>query len=207
MGLLSTALRVLAFLGLAASLVLLAGGQLLIGALGDISTVSLGSVCFLYLLMETRLERDSVPTGSSIVLALLYADVFLQTYEVLYHFTYPVYLNYFRPPFLNPADLRYIAFEALLLSPILLVRRQVRLSWLSAALAALFVSIWAVWMLYGFPQYFTNDTYYYEVLTAASRHNTALVLNFGSKTVLALLFASLVRRDGRAGSGPTRPPT
>jgi len=206
-GILSKALRILAFLGLLASLVLLAGGQLWIGALGDISTVSFGSVSFLYLLMETRLENDSVPTTSSVVLAVLYANVFLQTYEVLYHFTFPVYLNYFRPPFLSPADLRYIAFEALLLSPIVLVRKQVRFGWLSAGLAALFVAVWAAWILYGFPQYFTNDTYYFRVLTAESRRNTALVLNFGSKTVLALLFASLIRRHRSVGDGPKTAPT
>jgi hypothetical protein len=191
---LSTALRVLAALGLAASIVLVAGGRLWIGALGDISTFSVGSVCFLYLLMETRLEKDSVGVGQSIVLAVLYANVFAQTYEVLYHFTFPVYLDYFKPPYLDGADLRYLALEGVMLAPVVLVKKQIRLGVASLALALAFAVVWAVWIMYGYPQYFTTDLFYQQTLAAKGNlRDLSLILNFGSKVILALFFGSLIR--------------
>ena len=191
---LSTALRVIAALGLAASIALVAGDHLWIGSLGDISTFSVGSMCLLYLLMETRLERDSVGVAQSIVLAVLYANVFAQTYEVLYHFTFPVYLNYLKPPFLDGADLRYLALEGVMLAPIVLVLKQLRLGRASLVLAASFALVWAVWVMYGYPQYFTTDLFYQQALAIKGNlRDLSLVLNFGSKTILALFFGSLVR--------------
>jgi len=191
---LSVSLRVLAALGLAASIVLVAGNHLWIGSLGDVSTFSVGSMCFLYLVMETRLERDAVGIGQSIVLAVLYANVFAQTYEILYHFTFPVYLNYFKPPFLDGPDLRYLALEGVMLAPIVLVRKQLRLGRASLVLAASFAVVWAVWVMYGYPQYFTVDLFYQQILVAkGNARDLSLILNFGSKTILALFFGSMVR--------------
>ncbi len=187
--------RPLALLGLVASIVLVLAGKLWVSALGGVSAVSLGCVCGLYYLMCSRLRQDGMGRGQSMVLAVLFANVFAQTYEVVYHFTFPVYFNYFSPPFFSGADVRFAALEAVVMMPVFLVRRHLRFGRLSALLLLLFAGIWSVWILYGFPQYFAVGTFYPRVLSSADPYHLSLLLNFGSKTVLALLFGSLVHRS------------
>lgn len=171
------------------SVLWLATGHLLVGFLGDVSAVSAGAASGLYLLAERRFGRDRL---TSTVLALLFVNVFLQTYEVLYHFSFPVYFNYFKWPFLDGDSLRYLAGEGVVLLPILLVRSRLRFTRIGAGLVALFVLIWGVWILFGFPQYFAPGYFYPQFLASADPYRLSLALNFGSKVVLAVVFASLL---------------
>jgi hypothetical protein len=188
----STGLRVLALAGLGVSVLLVATGQLWINALGGISPISVGAICGLYLLMEMRLERNGVAHDQSIILAVLFANVFAQSFEVIYHFTFPVYFNYFKFPFLNEDTVRYIGLESTMLLPILLVWKHIRFGIVSALLLLSFAVTWAAWILYGFPQYFTQQSYYPVLFLTNDPYHLSLLLNFGSKVILALFFASLV---------------
>ncbi len=145
-------------------------------------------------MMYHRLEADRVGRGQSIVLAILFANVFVQSNEVVYHFTFPVYLNYFKAPFFNGDDARYLAMEVPMLVPVVLVWRHLRFGYLSAVLLLSFVMTWGGWVLFGFPQYFVGSMYYPQVLTTTDSYHLSLALNFLSKTLLVLLFASVAQR-------------
>ncbi len=129
----------------------------------------------------------------SIVLAILFVNVFLQTYELIYHFTFPVYLNYFRLPFLNGDAIRYIVLEVIMLLPLLLVMKNLKMRRLSLMFVFIFAIVWAEWILCGFPQYFSVGYFYPVFLPAVDPYHLSLYLNFGSKVVLACFFASLLQ--------------
>ena len=192
MMLLSRLLRLVAWEALVASAILVVLGQFWVAIIEDVSPVSIAAVSGLYLLMDSRLRKDGVDLGESIVLSVLFANVFVQTYELIYHFTFPIYLNYFLPPFLNSDDVRYLVVEGTMLLPILLVRRHLRFGSLSSGLLLCFIASWAVWILYGFPQYFTNAFYFPRFLSSQDSFHLSLWLGYGSKAILALLFGSTV---------------
>lgn len=201
--LLSLFLRYVALATLAASAFLAALGQYWIAVLGNVSPFSTGAISGLYLLMDSRLRKDGASPGESIVLSILFANVFAQSFEVIYLFTFPVYLNYFRPPFFDGGDLRYLGLEGVMLVPILLVKRHLRFGALSGALVASFATMWTVWILCGFPQYFTDVFYYPRLLATPDSYHTSLFLDFGSKAILALFFASLAWSPRRGSGGRT----
>lgn len=174
-------------------MVLVVLGQFWVAAIGNISPVTIGAVCGLYLLSDTRLRDNGVGTTESMILSILYANVFVQTFETVYHFSFPVYLHYFRPPFLGGDDVRYLALESVMLLPILLVRRHLSFRLRTWGIVTCFAAIWAVWILSGFPQYFDRTTYYPQILVSTDLFHLALALDFGSKVTLALFFASLIR--------------
>ena len=180
-----------AIAGLLVSVILVALGQYWVAAFGGISSVSFGGACGLYILAYENFKTDT-GKGQSIVLAILFANVCLQTYEVVYHFAFPVYFNYFKPPYFVTDDVRYLAFEGTMLLPIVLVRRRLKFGPWSKILLTFFALIWAVWILSGFPQYFVTGYFYPTVLPAPDPYRLSLVLNFGSKAILILFFASLL---------------
>ena len=192
MKLLSRVFRLIAWEALVASVILVVLGQFWLAVIEDISPVSIAAISGLYLLMDSRLRRGGVNHGESIVLSILFANVFAQTFELIYHFTFPVYLNYFQPPFLNGDDVRYLATEGTMLLPILLLRRHLRFGILSAGLLICFVTSWTVWILYGFPQYFTSAFYFPRFLSSQDSFDLSLWLGYGSKAILALFFGSTV---------------
>ena len=194
MTLLSSLPRLIAWEALVASVILIVIGQFWVAAIEDISPVSLAAVSGLYLLMDSRLRKDSVRYGESFVLSILFANAFVQSFELIYHFTFPVYLNYFQPPFLSGDAIRYLVVEGTMLLPILLLRKHLRFGVLSAFFLLCFVATWTVWILYGFPQYFTNVFYFPRFLSSQDPFHLSLWLGYGSKAMLALSFGSMLWR-------------
>jgi hypothetical protein len=180
-------------IGLAMGIFLTIEGDLWIDPLGGMSSVSLAGASGLYLLTELHLSRMGTPIGQAIVLAILFANAFLQAYEIIYHFTFPVYLNYFRFPFLNGDGIRFLFLDGIMLLPLILIKKYLsatRLTWL---LLVLFLLVWGAWILYGFPQYFSQGYYFPRLLEASDPFHTSLYLNFGSKALLACFFASFLQ--------------
>jgi len=166
--------------------------QYWIEALGNMSPFSLGSAALVYLLSEKSLTEARTSWFDAIILSILYSNVFLQSYELIYHFSYPVYLNYFKPPFLLGEDLRYSILGSLQILPVFMLRRHLSFKKTSIAAMVVFASIWIVWILYGFPQYFSNDYFYPRIFKTDDPFVTSLLLNFSSKPILALFFISLL---------------
>ncbi len=190
----SIGLRAMAVVGLGTAILFVTLGQFWIYPLGRVSPITVGAVCGLYFIMDRRLEKDGVSRGQAIVLATLFANVFAQSFEIIYHFSFPIHLNYFKPPFLDGDGIKYLAMESTMLMPIFLVRRHLRFGAISAVLGSCFAIVWAVWILYGYPQYFALAYYYPQILFSNDPFHLSLWINFGSKTVLALFFASIIQR-------------
>ena len=188
---LSFGFRLAAAAGLVLSAVLVVLGQLWIAPLGGLSAISFGGACALSLIVYESLEHDT-GKGECIVLGILFANVCLQTYEVVYHFAFPVYFNYFKPPFFVADDARYLAFEGVMLLPVFLVRKRLRFGPVSKILLASFAATFALWILFGFPQYFVEGYYYPTVLSTPDPFRLSLLLDFGSKAILVFFFASLL---------------
>jgi hypothetical protein len=73
-----------------------------------------------------------------------------------------------------------------------MLRKHLSFKKASIVALAVFASIWIVWIMYGFPQYFSSDYFYPRILKTDDPFTASLVLNFGSKPVLALFFVSLL---------------
>jgi hypothetical protein len=169
--------------------------------LNNSSAFSLLSVSLIYMASASSNESD-LGAARTIIYSALYCVAFVSSYELLYHFTWPVYLDYFGYPYgVNFSNLAYLAvFLPLVIIPLYLIRTRIRITKFTIAFVIVFVVIWAAWILTGFPQYFTIGTFYYRPFFSVSDYwNESLVLNYGSKMVLAGLFLSMVYSHAHAG--------
>ena len=129
----------------------------------------------------------------AVIFSILFCNAFLQSYELIYHFSYPVYFNYFMPPFLTGNDIRYLVLGFLPILPVFLMRKHLSFKKTSLVTLTVFVVIWVVWIMYGFPQYFSDEYFYPRILRTDDPYTLSMVLNFGSKVVLASFFTSLLK--------------
>ncbi len=190
--------RAVALMALAYSLFLIASQEFWITPLGGTSPFSLGSASLLYLLSQYQFARDGRGRAGSVILGVLFANAFLQTYEIIYHFTFPVYS--LRYPFLQGMDVKFLIVELTMVLPLLLMRKDLSVKKVSAYTLGLFLLSMLVWVLFGFPQYFSSVYYFQPVLHTGDPYHVALALNYGSKVILAAFFLTLlkIRRPGRA---------
>lgn len=163
-------------------------------SLGYISSVSLGSVGALFILSEYSFSKGGdMSKLDAIVFAILFCGSFLWIYEVIYHFSFPPDLSSNEITQLGNGA-RYLATAALPIFPILLLRKRLALTRISAVLGVVFALMWILWFLYGFPQYYMNHLVYSpSILKNTDPWHTSLFFNFGSKTVLAVFFASILK--------------
>ena len=183
---------VAAFIALLASLVWTFEGQLWVGQIGDVSSISVGSVSVIYVLSQYRFKSVGYSGMKSIVLGVLFANAFLQCYELIYGMTFSLSALLSDPPTLTGTDVRTFLLWLIMISPILLVHEHLRFKWTSAALLSLTGAVWVVWILYGFPQYYYSGYAFAQVLKTSDPYHLSLWLNFGSKALLAVFFVSLL---------------
>ena len=183
---------VAAFIALFASLVWTFEGQLWVGAIGAVSSISVGSVSVIYVLSQYRFKSVGYSGMKSIVLGVLFANAFLQCYELIYGMTFSLSALLSDPPTLTGTDVRTFLLWLIMISPILLVHEHLRFRWTSAALLSLTGAVWVVWILYGFPQYYYSGYAFAQVLKTSDPYHLSLWLNFGSKALLAVFFVSLL---------------
>jgi hypothetical protein len=194
-GLLATAavwiLRVGAIIAVLYSLYLIAGQKFWIGPLGGTSPFSIGSASIIYVLAQNQFQRDRGNKVDSIVLGALFANAFLQTYEIIFHFTFPLYsLQY---PFVQGVDVKFFIVEVSMLLPLLLMRRDLSFKKTGVYTLGLFFASMLVWVLFGFPQYYAEGYFYTPVLHTDDPYHLALAFNYGSKLILAAFFATLLK--------------
>jgi hypothetical protein len=186
-------LRVSAGLAIIFALLLLIQHQFLVYSFGYVSSVSFGSAGALFILSEYAFSNNGgMSRPDAIIFGILFPAAFLSTYEIVYHF------SFLPAPGSNELfqignDLRYLATEGVLLLPLVFLRKRLKFTKISGILVAMFVLMWFVWFLYGFPQYYTNGPVYYPpTLKTTDYWDTSLFYNFDSKTVLAVFFASIL---------------
>jgi hypothetical protein len=177
-----------ALAGFVVSLALIIEGQLWVGPLGDVSAISVGCVCVIYPLSQFRFKSGGHSDADSIVLGILFSNAFLQSYEVVYNFTFAL-----DPPSVIGTEARMIVLWSIMISPILLVRKQLSFRRTSAVLLFLLAFVWIMWVLYGFPQYYLSGYYVLPtILKTQDPFHLSLWLNFGTKALLAALFITLL---------------
>jgi hypothetical protein len=183
---------VAALLAFAASLVLTFEGKLWVGPLGDVSSISVGSVAIIYALSQYRFRNAGYTEMKSIVLGVLFANAFLQCYELVYGLTFSLSAVLSDPPTVTGTDVRTFILWLIMISPILLVHEHLRFKRTSAVLLSLTGAVWVVWILYGFPQYYYSGYAFAQILKTSDPFHLSLWLNFGSKALLAVFFVSLL---------------
>ena len=183
---------VAAFIVFLASVVLTIEGRLWVSQVGDVSSVSLASVSVIYALSQDRFRSVGYSQMKSIVLAVLFANAFLQLYELIYGLTFGLSGATSGPPSVSGTELRTFLLWVIMISPVLLVHEHLRFKWTSGGLLILLASVWVAWILYGFPQYYYTGYAFPQVLTTSDSFHLSLWLNFGSKAILAALFVSLL---------------
>ncbi len=173
-----------AFIALAAALVLTLQGNLWVYQLGGVSSVSVGCVAVLYVLAQYRLRNTGYTVLQSVVLAVLFANAFLQTYELIYNLFFGIAFT--------GTEARMVLLWLIMISPVALVLDDLRFTKTSALVLILLVATWIVWILYGYPQYYYSGYTYARILQTSDPFHLSLWLNFGSKALLAVLFVTLL---------------
>jgi hypothetical protein len=174
-----------ALLLLVAAVVMTSLGRLWVAQLGDLSSVGLASICALYILSAHRFRTLGATPAVSMVLAVLFANVFLQSYEIVYGLSFL--------PSVSGGELRTILLLLVMVSPVVLVRDYLRFDMrTSLPLILLFGVVWFAWILFGFPQYYLNVYPYPPVLKTDDPFHLSLWFNFSSKAIFAAFFASLL---------------
>jgi hypothetical protein len=183
---------VAALLAFGAALVLTYQGRLWVGPLGDVSSISVGSVAVLYAMSQYRFRVAGYSEMKSVVLGVLFANAFLQCYELVYGLTFALSASLSDPPTLTGTDVRTFILWLIMISPILLVHEHLSFKRTSMALLFLTCAVWVVWILYGFPQYYYSGYAFAQILKTSDPFHLSLWLNFGSKALLAVFFLSLL---------------
>jgi len=183
---------VAALLVFIAALVWTFEGQLWVVSLGSVSSISVGSVSVIYVLSQYRFRGVGYTEIKSVVLAVLFANAFLQVYELIYGLTWALSAVVNDPPTVTGTDVRMFLLWIIMISPILLVHEHLRFKRTSAFLLGLTAVVWVVWILYGFPQYYLSGYFFPQVLKTSDPFHLSLWLNFGSKALLAVFFVSLL---------------
>jgi len=189
--------RIGALLALVYSLSQIFTQQFWIAPLGGVSPFSLGSASILYILSQYQFARDGRGRGESMVLGALFANAFLQAYEIIFHFTFPLYS--LRPPFVQGVDVKFFIVEVSMLLPLLLMRKDLTFKKTGIYALGLFIASMLIWVLFGFPQYYAEGYFYPPVLHTDDPYHLALAFNYGSKLILAAFFGTLLklRKPGR----------
>lgn len=187
-------IRIAAMLGIVFSLYRFLVGDYLVAELGYVSIFTVGSVSAIILSADVSFRKQGVSKGKAIILATLYANAFVWSFELLYHFTFPVNLNYFRLPFLDGEGIRYLVMNSIPLFPLGLVIHRLKIRLISVALFCIFCAFWTVWVLSGFPQYFLTGTFYPVIFNLPGY----VVFSFSmtTKVCLGLFFLSLAWPHG-----------
>lgn len=191
-------LRALAIVAIIFALTVLALHQFLIYTLGYISTISLASAGALFILAEYSFNKyEGLSKLDSIIFGILFPAAFLETYEIIYHFSFTP-APHFNTLAVIGGGIRFLVTNGVVILPFVYLRRSLKFRRSSAIILAIFAALWLVWLLYGYPQYYSSGPMYYPpVLKTSNYWDTSLILNFGSKAVLAIFFASILKMPYR----------
>ena len=114
-------------------------------------------------------------------------------YELIYHYSFPIYLNYFKPPFIDLSDLRTgitLGINAILK---IVGHKYLRIRGNYPLLISglIFVGLWIFWLGIGFPQKFSEAMFFPRFLPIDNALSFAWSLNLLTKIVLAVSYLLL----------------
>ena len=190
-------LRIISIGAIFVSLYLLSQGKFEVFDLGFVSSVTLGSVGALYLLSDYAFSRGGgIGRVDAMIFAILFCGSFVWTYELIYHFSFPLSFPPNYPIIIDAGEVaRYLALTTLPILPMVLVRKKLTFTHSSAILVGIFAAMWLSWILFGFPQYVQKPDWFVYVppiLKTTNPSATSLFFNFGTKAILAFVYASIL---------------
>ncbi|MDG6907063.1 MAG: hypothetical protein JRN20_14920 [Nitrososphaerota archaeon] len=190
-------LRAISLAAIVFALVVIFLHQFLIYTLGYISTVSLGSAGALFILSEYSFSKSGLGKVGAIIFGILFPAAFLESYEIIYHFSFTP-SPHFNTFAVIGGGIRFLATDGVVILPLVYLRNHLEFRNSSKITLIVFAGFWLIWLLYGYPQYYTQSPMYYPpILKTSDYWDTSLFLNFGSKIVLAFFFASILKLSYR----------
>ena len=146
-----------------------------------------------YVVISLVLTRRGVVDLDVFIVSFTSVISLMYFYELIYHYSFPVYLNYFRPPFIDLSDLR--TGVTLGISAILIVvghkYLRIRGNYPFLISVLIFVGLWIFWLGIGFPQKFSEELFFPRFLPIDNAQSFAWSLNILTKIVLAVSYLLL----------------
>jgi hypothetical protein len=188
-----TSVRILAILGLIGSLGLgLSGRYWLPAWLTDAETptgmsiFTLASLCLIILFTEFRLTNLGIYNKfQSIILSFLYANAFVWTYELIYHYSFPADLTIQSLPSM-------ILVVVQILPAFVLARYMGLRNKIGIIFGIAFCLLWVVWIITGFTQFWHLAHYTHQFFVLPNVYWGSFALNYGTKLSLAGIFIGLI---------------
>ncbi len=150
-----------------------------------------GIIIILGLESKKLAKKSSMEVLFSTIM-ILFCSVF--GWEAIYHYAFPVYLNYFKYPFINIHENNTYLFVGILLTVFVVyqfkqeafcINKYVKICFI------LFSVLFAFWILNGFPQFFKLGIVYYPEIFNIGLKNSylgILFLNYLDKVLFSLVF-------------------
>ena len=160
------------------------------------SSIAIIMAGFVFIGALSNFEHKTNYRVRGIILSILMVFLSIFSFEVIYHFSFPVYLNYFKFPYIGLSSWNFVIITLILgisLS-ILKIKNYILLDKTAKILIVLFILIWSFWILNGFPQYFKLGTTYYPTIINIGIQNSyieILLINFISKIIFMLIFVAI----------------
>lgn len=130
------------------------------------------------------------------ILGILFCSVF--GWEAIFHYTFPIYLNYFKFPFINlQVSNAYLPIGIFLAWFIAYQYKQgsIYISKYVKVCFLLFITLFIFWILNGFPQFFKLGVIYYSDIINIGLKDSylgILFLNYLDKILFSLIFIFLL---------------
>ncbi len=114
-------------------------------------------------------------------------------FELIYHYSFPIYLNYFRFPFFELADVRTLILDGSMVSLILVGYKylKIRRNYFFLVSFCLFILCYSFWLLIGFPQVWAGEFYLPKMLDVANPFQLSQISNVLSKLLLCVSWVCL----------------
>lgn len=131
-------------------------------------------------------EKYSPIKTICLTLAILFSAVF--GWEAIYHYAFPIYLNYFKLPFINLQENNFYLFLLLVIIAFITYhahKKTIYINKYAIASFVVFLVMFTFWILNGYPQKSDNDgTTYYSVIINVGLANSfigMMLVNFIAK--------------------------
>jgi hypothetical protein len=154
------------------------------------------SLVFVGVAVQLARRRVSDLDTFSIALATTLSAIWL--YELIYHYSFIGYFNYFRYPFFQFSDANTLLVDGALSLLVVVGHKYIRLkgNYLFSLFMLIFGILYVTWLLMGFPQYVDHTFQLPQLVEVANPFATAFYLNRLSKLSLCISWVFLYsRRD------------
>ena len=143
-----------------------------------------------------QLGRRNVPDLETFSIALATTLSAIWLYELIYHYSFIGYFNYFRYPFFQFSDASTLFMDGALSLLVIVGHKYIRMKsnyflWSSIII---FLILYSTWLLLGFPQYTDRTFQLPRLIVVEDPFSAAFVLDRFSKLFLCIAWVFLYSR-------------